>query len=242
MSEENYKKCVELIDSLPEENKNYINQYLNNAPRWILESMQIVRKKKNSIFIEEGAAVDYVYILVEGIVRAIDYRIFGIVYDYMWFYPVKVFGSMEILLNMKLYKTTLMTAGNCTMLVIPKSKFELWMQNDMLALHMEVESMGTYLLEQARTERVFLFLQGIDRVIYLVIRIYEQNGKKPHCQIDLTRKELAERSGLSIKTINRSIKKMEQNHYIEKLGNKILISAAQYRIMKDYLAPIVDQN
>ncbi len=242
MPEDNINKIVKLQNCLDKEQREYLNRYLSNAPRWFLESMQIVRKEKNSIFIQEGSEVDNVYILTEGIVRAIDYRILGIVYDYMWFYSVKVFGAMEILLKMENYKTTLMTVTPCTMLVIPKNTFEKWMLNDMNALHMEIESMGRYLLEQARKERLFLFLQGIDRIIYLFSQFYEQNGGNTQCIINLTRKDLSERSGLSIKTINRSIKKLEDSGYISRDGNKIIISNDQFLAMKKYLAPIVDQS
>lgn len=239
--EDNINKIVELQNSLTGEKRDYLNRYLNNSPLWFLESMQIVHKEKDSIFIEENAEVDNVYILTEGIVRAIDYRICGIVYDYMWFYAVKVFGAMEILLNMKKYKTTLKTVTDCTMIVISKSTFEKWMLNDINALHMEIESMGSYLLEQARKERLFLFLQGIDRIIYLFTQIYEQADEKKKCVLNLTRVELSERSGLSVKTINRAIKKMEEEGYISRDGNKIIISNKQYLTMKKYLAPIVDQ-
>jgi CRP/FNR family transcriptional regulator, cyclic AMP receptor protein len=240
--EENINKIVALQNSLTGEKKDYLNRYLDNSPLWFLESMQIIRKEKNSIFIEENAEVDKVYILIDGIVKAIDYRICGIVYDYMWFYSVKVFGAMEILLKMEKYKTTLKTVTDCTMVVISRNKFEKWMLNDMHALHMEIQSMGSYLLEQARKERVFLFLQGIDRISYLLTQIYEQSSEDNQCIINLTRVELSERSGLSVKTINRSIKKMEENNYISRTGNKIIITENQYLAMKEYLAPIVDQS
>ncbi len=240
--EDNTNKLIALQESLPKEKRDYLNRYLRNSPRWFVESMQIVRKEKNSIFIEENAEVDYVYILADGIVRAIDYRICGIVYDYMWFYSIKVFGAMEILLNMKTYKTTLKTVAECTMIVIPKSIFEKWMLNDIHALRMEIESMGSYLLEQARKERVFLFLQGMDRIIYLFTQIYEQSGEKSQCILKLTRVELSECSGLSVKTINRSVKKMEEDGYISRAGNKIVISKKQFLHMKEYLTPIVDQT
>jgi CRP/FNR family cyclic AMP-dependent transcriptional regulator len=239
--EDNINKIIELQNNLSGEKREYLNRYLSSSPLWFLESMQIVHREKNSIFIEENSEVDKIYILVDGIVRAIDYRICGIVYDYMWFYAVKVFGAMEILLNMKKYKTTLKTVTECTMIMISKTTFEKWMLNDINALHMEIESMGSYLLEQARKERVFLFLQGIDRIVYLFSQIYEQSNEKNHCVLNLTRVQLSERSGLSIKTINRAIKKMEEDEFINRSGNKIIITNKQYHAMKEYLAPIVDQ-
>lgn len=236
----NINRVISVINSLTGEQKEYINRYLTNAPRWLLESIQIVNKDKNTIFIEENKNVDMVYILVDGIVRGIDYRFFGIEYDYMWFYAIKVFGAMEVLLKIEKYKTTLMTVSKCMLFAIPKSKYEKWMMNDISALLMETESMGRYLLEQARKERVFLFLQGADRITFLFTQIYEQCSENKECILSLTRKELSERSGLSIKTINRAIKKMEEKGDISRIGNKIMIKENQYLKMKEYLKPITD--
>lgn len=241
MAEENVKVVMDIINGLQGDRKDYLKKYLQNAPHWFLESMEVIHKDKNHIFIEEGTEVQFVYILVEGIVRAIDYRIFGIVYDYIWFDQVKTFGGMEILLKLGEYKTTLKTATPCTMFKISRTQYEAWMLNDMNALHMEVEDMGRSLLEQARKERVFLFLQGMDRIMYLFMDLYEKRNKNKEVIIKQTRKEISERTGLSVKTINRSIIKLLEQGYITKSGTKIMISRTQHQMMRDYLSPIVDE-
>ena len=104
--EENISRIMELQNNLPREQSEALNKLLSNAPRWVLESTQIVKKEKNTIFVEENTPADTVYILVDGTVRAIDYRIRGVVYDYMWFHAIKVFGSMEIFFEIPLYMTT----------------------------------------------------------------------------------------------------------------------------------------
>ncbi len=240
-TESNIDKVVALKNHLRGKEKDYLDKYLANAPMWLLDSFQVVHMKKNNVFIKENSAVDMVYILVEGIVKAIDYRIFGIAYDYMWFYPVKVFGSMEILLELENYRTTLITVTPCKMLVISKSKFEEWMRKDINTLLLETKTLGTYLLEQARKERVFLFVQGIDRVILLFMQLYEQMAENKKCVLKLTRQDIADCSGLSIKTINRAVKKMEEDGYIDRSGNAIIISEKQYIKMKEYISPIVEQ-
>lgn len=241
MLEGNMNKVVTEINNLNGDRKEYLNRYLRNAPRWFLESMEIVYKDKNSVFIEEGTEVNFVYILIEGIVRGIDYRILGIVYDYIWFDEIKAFGAMEILLKIDHYKTTLITVTPCTMFKISRNKYQTWMLNDMNALHMEIEDMGKTLLEQARKERVFLFLQGMDRITYFLTELYENMKTDSKIVIKQTRKEMSERTGLSIKTINRAIAKMEELDYISREGTKISISNNQYKRIKEYLAPIVDK-
>ncbi|MBZ4667795.1 MAG: family transcriptional regulator, cyclic receptor protein [Epulopiscium sp.] len=234
-TENNIEKLVALQKKLKDPEKEYLEQYLKNAPMWLLESFQIVHMGKDHVFIREKTEVDMVYILVEGIVKAIDYRIFGIVYNYMWFYPVKTFGSMEILLELQNYMTTLKTVTPCTMLAVSKDKFATWMRNDINTLLLESKSMGSYLLEQSRKERLFLFFQGVDRVILLFIHLYEKMAQNNKCILKLTRQDIADQSGLSIKTINRAVKKLEEEGYISREGNKILILESQYKKMQEYI-------
>lgn len=226
------------INQLHGSTKDYIGNYLSCAPEWLLDSIQLINIKKNTIFIRENAKVDSVYILVDGMVKAIDYRFLGNSYDYMWFYPVKTFGGMEILLELDHFQTTLSTMTSCKMLIISKNIFEKWMKSDINALSMEVKTMGSFLLEEVKRERVYLFMQGSDRLIYILTLLYEQTGIDNVCTIKLTHQDLADSTGLSVKTINRSLKKLEEETYITRLGNKIIINEHQYKKMKE----IVNQN
>ena len=237
--EENISRIMELQNNLPKEQSEALNKLLSNAPRWVLESTQIVKKEKNTIFIEENTPADTVYILVDGTVRAIDYRIRGVVYDYMWFHAIKVFGSMEIFFEIPLYMTTLKTVTDCTMLVMSRASFDRWIWDDKNALRMEIARIGDYLLEENRNERVILFLQGADRIIYLLTKSYEAENPKDEYIVNISRQELAERSGFSIKTVNRSVQKLQQDGFIGRRGRRIVISRAQYDSMINYLEPVI---
>ena len=57
---------VALINELRSEERDYLNNYLANAPKWLLEAFQIVRLKKGTTFIHENAHVDTVYIPDSG--------------------------------------------------------------------------------------------------------------------------------------------------------------------------------
>ena len=71
---------------------------------------------------------------------------------------------------------------------------------------------------------------------------YESRKNRKSMVINASRQEIAERSGLSIKTVNRAVKKMEENGFISRNGRKILISSEQYFKIKSYLDSIVDQS
>ena len=233
---------LEQINSISKGQKEYLSSLFREAPLWLMDCMTIYKCDKDVVFIREGTPVDSVLIMVEGAVKAVDHRIFGIEYDYMRFYAVKMFGSMEMLLDIDQYKTTLKTVTPCIFLVIPGERFIDWIDKDMNALRMETKSMGTYLLEQGRRERSFLFLNGMDRLMMVFMRSYEwqhADNENGGCVVNYTRQELSDNSGLSVKTINRSVKKLVEDGYISRRGNKILISTEQYEAISEYLNKIV---
>ena len=221
---------VSLINELRSEEREYLNNYLANAPKWLLEAFQIVRLKKGTTFIHENAHVDTVYILVEGIVKATDYRIQEVAYDYTRFYPIEVFGAMEFLMGYDLYKTTLMTETDCRFLCVSKDQFSRWMLTDIHAV-----------LEQGK-ERLFLVLQGIDRLFLLFMQIYRDSARRGVCRIHLTRKDLSNSTGLCVKTVNRCVSQMEEEGYISREGRGILISEEQYQRIKSAMADKIDEN
>lgn len=234
---------LELAKSIPEEKKEYMNSLFQEAPLWLMDCMSIQKYEKDEVLIRENDSVDKVFILIEGVVKAVDHRIFGIEYDYMRFTSIQIFGSMEILLDISSYKTTLNTVTPCTFLVMKAERFKEWIEKDINAMQIETKAMGSYLLEQGRRERTFLFLNGIDRLFLVFIRSYEhQRYEHKKCILSYTRQELSDCSGISIKTINRSIKKMEEEGFINRRGNKILISQEQYEQMQEYIKNIISEE
>lgn len=229
-------KLSQLINSLHGEHKEYLIKFFNKAPRWLLDSIKINNIKKNTIIIREETPVDTIYILVTGIVKAVDYRFLGNSYNYMWFHPIKSFGSMEIILDLDTYQSTLSTMTPCTILTIPRHYFEKWIKSDVVALGMEVKTMVSYLLEEAVKERSYLFMEGNDRVIYTITQIYEQTLSNEECIIQLTQQDFSDCTGLSIKTIHRALKKLEEDSLIERIGHKIKVRPSQYHKMKDYIS------
>lgn len=234
-------EVVELIEELHTKERDYLNNYLANAPKWLLEAFQIVRMKAGTAFIHENAYVDTVYILVEGIVKATDYRVQEIAYDYARFYPVEVFGAMEFLMGYNEYKTTLITETDCRFLRVSKDQFAKWMVTDIHAVLEQVKAMSVYLLDQVRKERLFLFLQGADRLFLLFMQMYQKSARHRICKIKLTRKDLSNSTGLCIKTINRCVKKMEEGGYISREGRTIVIDREQYEKIKAVVSEKIDE-
>lgn len=217
-------------------------KYFKSAPLWILDTFQIDELKKDEIFIREGEPANTIFFIGRGIIEATDYRIYGTPYNYMQFDNVYAFGGMEFLMDLKTYMTTLRTVTNCTIVKLPRKKFEEWMYSDIQALKYEAKLVGEYLLTEGRNNRLFLFLQGSDRLALLLVERFKQYNKNGLLRVKGNRQSLADETGLCIKSISRGVKKFMEEGLISKEGNQIIINQEQYEGLKQIVSLKIDIN
>lgn len=221
-----------LIKKLDKESQIYLGKYFSGAPSWILDDFQIVRMPKNRTFITEGDRADRVYILLKGTVLAVDHRVQEMAYGFIRFHPIEVFGAMEIMLDLEEYKTTLTTTTDCIFLKTSREKFDRWIKNDINAFRMETKKVGTYLLEEVRKERLYVLLQGVDRVYLVLHELYRTYAKDGVLSFYMSRKDFSETTGVSERTITRTLKDLEQKGYITREGWNLIITPEQYHMIQ----------
>lgn len=92
----------------------------------------------------ENTPIDTIYFVGRGTIKATDYRIYGITYDFMSFDCVHALGGMEIIMDLDTYMTTLETATPCTIVKIAKAKYEKWLLTDLRVLKLEAKLTGKH--------------------------------------------------------------------------------------------------
>lgn len=240
---ENYlEKALPFLKQIDEDRRKQFYEYFQNVPLWLVECFTVEKLEKRTIFIREGEPVESIYFIADGIIKATDYRIYGISFDFMLFTKVYAFGGMEVIMGDKYYRTSLQTVTNCIVLKVPRMQFDKWMKSDIRALRHESKLMGEYLLEQSRDVRAFLFLQGSDRLSMLLLNRYVKYANHGILRINADRQELSDYTGLSVKTITRSVKKLKEESLLTKEGNYIVVNKQQYDQMKKKLSEILSDN
>lgn len=229
------------LKRIPKKQKEQFEQYFSNAPIWLLDAIRIVEMKKNTILVEENAPADTIYFIGRGSVRAVDYRRCGIAYDFTRFDDVYALGGLEVLTNDERYRTTLQTVTACTVVKIPRAIFEKWLNSDVKVMRLEAKNVATYLLEQGRNGRACLFLQGSDRLAYILLDMYERYQKDGVLFVKRKRSELSDLSGLCVRTINRSINKFEENGWITRQGIPFTMNKEQYKLCNEYISALIER-
>ena len=239
MNENYLEQFLPFLSELDSNRRKEFEEYFRMAPSWLLESFTIEEMDKGTMFVREGEPVDTVFFIGKGIIKATDYRIYGIPFDFMVFSKVYAYGGMELLMDKETYLTTLQTVTPCTVLKIPKAHYNRWLNTDIHAMKHEANLMGEYLFEQARNSRAFLFLQGANRLAFLFIKHYEKYAENGILSMNGERQELADYTGLCVKTISRSIQKFKSQGLLTKQGSSILIDQNQYQKLKEIVADIL---
>ena len=239
MNARELEESLPFLTNIEADRKEEFEQYFRTAPLWISGFFSTEVLPKKTILIHEGAPVDTVYFIAAGIIKATEYRVYNIAYDYMFFNRVYAFGGMEIVMNLDKYRTTLQTVTECTVLKIPAPVFRQWLDTDMHAFKHESRLIGEYLLEQARCSRALLFLQGANRVAFLLANRYRNYAKNGVLRLRGNRQELSDFTGLCVKTINRSIKKFRESGLISVDGRYLLINYEQYVRLEKIVSEIL---
>lgn len=221
------------LTRLDPERRNQFEKYFQTAPQWLLESMRVEKAEKESVIFYEGDDVRTVCLIGEGMVKVTNNSLQGMCYSHRPFAKVYAYGGMEILMEVREHCYTLKTITACTLVKIPRNKFEHWMQTDITALKRESKLMGEYLFEQACSSRDFLFLQGSSRLACLFSDWYEKYAENGILRIRLVRQELSDYTGICVRSVNRCIRKFIGDGYISRKGNFIEINRKQYLLLKE---------
>lgn len=231
------------LKTIDSDRREQFDNYFATAPLWLLESISIEELKKGTVFVREGEPADTIYFIGSGAIKATDYRIFGISYDFMLILnQVYAYGGMEVIMDLERYRTTLQAVTKCIALKIPRAKFQQWLAMDSVALKNEAKLVAQYLHEEARNSRAFLFLQGSDRLALLMMNHYEKYANDGVLRMKGNRKELSDATGLCLKTINRSIKKFCDANMVTQEGRDLLIDHEQYLKLKQIVTTILAED
>jgi len=246
MTQKEFFSKFALLKNVSENKKEQLYKHFSTAPDWVLESCSVEKIPPNTVFIREGDPVHTIYFITEGVFKAVDYRVVGVEYEFAQFTNVYAMGGMEVFMDFHSYRTTLKTIDQCKAIKLTKTCFEKWIMTDIHAMRYEAKMMGEYLLEQGRLAREYLFLPGAVRLAKVLVRRYEKKAQNGVLISEMSRQNMSNETGFSIKTISRAIKTLVVAGLITKNEKQIIISHEQYlrlrQMVEEIVAPITDEQ
>ena len=96
----------------------------------------------------------------------------------------------------------------------------------------EVRALGNNLLEQTKFSRKMLFSEGMERILIFLTRQCELDKADTNYRLMITRQDIADCTGLSVRSVNRLIGELKEENLLECRKGGIDIDESQYAEMK----------
>ncbi|MFB6468167.1 Crp/Fnr family transcriptional regulator [Cytobacillus sp. Hz8] len=228
---------LQAIDQSSEPQRTYLKQLFKHIPI-SSRSCHFLEIEEDTKFISANEPCNEVWILIEGRVRATEEQISGDVYAFIDFQAPELFGEMEGLAGIPYYRVTLMTITNCKFLIMPLHHYLNWIRKDSEALFLRARAITSRTLEESKNNHTYLFLDGMNRLMLYLIQYYRKFEKNKMCVMQIKRQQMADETGFSTKTVNRTIKKLSDQGLITVDKRKITITERQY----EQLSALMDQR
>lgn len=208
----------------------YFSELFKYVPNMVCEEMRCVQFKKDECIISTGQPCEYVYMVLSGEVRGVDYNRTGDGYSFMEFSDMYIIGDFEVLSESEEYTNTLYASKPCKMLKIPSAHYLNWIKHDENALFLRLNNILNIMMNERKRDRMFLYKGCKERVISYLIQYYKKHKRSyaELVQVDTTQSELAEKVGSNLRSIQRAIAWLKEHNLINVENRKITLSYEQY--------------
>lgn len=225
-----------LLKMVPE-----LETYIKNMPEYVKESYFIKVVPPGKVIHQKNCKLDYFAFICSGEHRVINEFENGNIYMIEKNEPIDFVGEVTILSGAEKTSVTLETITECTLLQIPRSDFEKWIANDINLLSLIAKKVAFKLYRSSYNNGAKLFYPpSFILVDYIIQYAVKSSIESLSVVIPLTRQELSDELGISIKTLNRTIKKLKDEDLLSTVKGKISIDKKQYEMCKDKLNSLLN--
>jgi len=174
---------------------------------------------------------DRVYLLCRGSIRTTSGSSDGSSYVIDDFRAPAIFGEMEAIGNQPFYHATLTTMDACELISLPRADYLAWLLSDARIALERSRWVVASLARQSSQERSLLSWGGTQRIIYALCQRISHEPPGTDVRIRETRQALAERTGVSSKTVSRALRELERRGMLRLEGRSINVGARERKAL-----------
>ncbi len=228
----------EFIENETPETQKTLNTLFNGFPK--TTPVRTVTLSPGECCMHQGDTEWDVYVLLSGRVDLYTHQIDYSIYTLRDFIPYAFFGHYETLADVETIIADVMAKTECRFLVFSKDAYIDWVQSDMSILIEQMQSSMRTLILQGDRDRNNLTLDSEVRLALFLLRYGEQAGLNDDDKavtVELTHREIADGTGLSLRTITRVIAKLRDDDFIGNKRGKITITPDQAALLNKKILP-----
>jgi CRP/FNR family cyclic AMP-dependent transcriptional regulator len=220
----------ELFDQVP-----HLKKIFSGMPADIKSKCTVKKFQAGNTLVKKKDSVKYVYVLIEGELKVVNEFENGSIYAFASLLPLSFIGELEVLSEEQEYAVTIETITECSTIQIKAEDFVKWLECDHLALLTVTRGLAKKMYPTSSENGNILFLSCINKVEYYISKYCNQRIKdKEVLKLERNRQQIADEIGSSVKSVNRSIKRLKEEGLVTVKKGKVYISKSQYlRLLDD---------
>ena len=221
--------------------RDRLTPWAGRIPAALLSRCALVKLDKGDELVHEFDRFGSVYVLTRGVIASTSPLLDGGTYVIDEFHAPAAFGEMEAIGASPFYHSSLMAATDAELIRASGRDYLAWLSGDADALLARSRWVVQRLASQSSHERSLLACTGEKRVAYALCQLYGEAGGE-RLVVPLTRAQLAERVGVSTKTVSRSIASLVDAGMARLEGRSIVIDREAFELLEDMLRDELGQS
>lgn len=216
-----------------------LSPWVGRAPRELLDLAWPRRAQEGEEFVHILDACKFVYVLCAGRVRSTAMASSGTSVTIDEFDAPAVFGEMEAIADSPRFHSSLVACTDCELVTIPSAAYLAWISSDAELMLARARSTTRRLLGQTGTGRNLMARPSVERLELVIFQEARRRLLGAKIQgageivIKTTQPQLAERAGVSAKTVSRGLAELERRALIERRGRAVVVSADALRRLEE---------
>lgn len=216
----------ELIKEVPQ-----LEEYIRYMPEELWQRYTIRVYPPGTIIHQKDFTLNYFGIIAKGEHRVINEFQNGNVYMIEKNEPIDFIGEVTILAGMEKTSVTIETLTETTAVFFSRKDFEEWIAKDIHFLKLVSQKVAFKLYRSSYNRGARLFYPPHFILLDYILKSASAMDieKKGSIILPKTRQALYEECGITVKTINRTIRKLKEDGLVSITRGKISMSLEQYR-------------
>lgn len=227
------KQLLEEHKDMPPERRDYFLKLFDKIPHQTVEHIVSAKIRKGDYILKAGEPCEAVYFLLKGKVTGEAYTDQGRAYSFLDFSNMFVLGDYEMLYDCTEHVISIKAEQNCSVLKLSRDHYINWIKQDVSALYLRTSNILSVLAFERSVDREFLQKSSKERLCLLLVRFYEigTKDKGGSYTVQYTQSELADKIGVNLRSIQRSIAALEKDQLVQLKKGKMVISPEQYELL-----------
>lgn len=194
-----------------------------------------VKKYKNTqLLLRKGDDIHNIKIHVSGVLSIVNEFEDGRIYAFCETSPVGFIGSNALLAGVNIASVTVIAKGDVTTIILSSADFLKWVTDSKYAaLQVAIKTAKSIYPKSQNTGHILMKTRALIFLEYIYDCILPFTGKST--TIKKNREVMSNESGISIRTLNRNIKRLKELNCLTTIRGKICINQNHFDNLKDYL-------